>query len=49
MKLKVYETPEVDLLQINTEVNFCESGGLNDYDVIDPSGLTFGAPVFDVF
>jgi hypothetical protein len=38
MKLKTYETPQVDLLQINTEVNFCESnvtGGVPDM-IVDP-------------
>jgi hypothetical protein len=37
MKLKTYETPEVEVFQLTTEVNFCESGGLpgmtvDDYD-----------------
>ena len=30
MKLKTYETPEVDLLKISTEVNFCMSGEIPD-------------------
>lgn len=30
MKLKTYETPEVEILRIATEVNFCLSGDLPD-------------------
>ena len=41
MELKHYETPEVDLLKINTEVNFCTSGEIPDYDY-DP--ITFPIP-----
>ena len=50
MKLKTYETPEVDLLLINTEVNFCESGGTPDYDLLTPPGDdVFNVPSFDLF
>ena len=46
MKLKTYETPEVDLLLINTEVNFCESG-LTDYDPLTPpTPEQYDAPMF---
>ena len=38
MKLKTYETPEVDLLRINTEVNFMAS--LN----VDATGPDLGDP-----
>ena len=49
MKLKTYETPEVELLRFTLETNFCESGGLDDLEVIDPSGIVFDAPSFDIF
>ena len=45
MKLKTYETPEVDLLKINTEVNFCESAttdtGLIDFGLLDSGDITW--------
>ena len=41
MKLKTYETPEVDLLLINTEVNFCASGDVPDYDFVDNEGISW--------
>lgn len=46
-----YETPEVDLLKINVEVNFCESGDIPDYDPLTPpGGDMFNAPgLFDMF
>ena len=44
MELKHYETPEVDLLQINTEVNFCTSGALDDFSTQDPGPGFFEAP-----
>lgn len=44
MKLKTYETPEVELLRFTTEVNFCASGGIDDYTVIPEPGADF----FDV-
>lgn len=49
MKLKTYETPEVELLRFTLETNFCESGGIDDLEVIDPSGIVFDAPSFDIF
>ena len=42
MKLKTYETPEVEILWINTEVNFCASGeadGLSDFGLLDPTDI----------
>ena len=30
MKLKTYETPEVELLRFTLETNFCESGEIPD-------------------
>lgn len=35
MKLKTYETPQVDLLLVNTELNFCVSGDLPEMIVDD--------------
>lgn len=49
MKLKTYETPEVELLRFTLETNFCESGGLEDLDVINPDGLVFDTSAFDIF
>ena len=39
MKLKTYETPEVELLRFTLETNFCESGsaeGLDDFSLLTP-------------
>lgn len=48
MKLKTYQTPVVDLLRINTEVNFCTSGDIPEYDPLTPPGdEMFNSPVFD--
>lgn len=44
MKLKTYETPEVEILRINTEVNFCASGetdALDNFDLLDPSDIVW--------
>ena len=44
MKLKTYETPEVDLLRINTEVNFCASGdteSLPNFDLLNPEDIVW--------
>ena len=35
MKLKTYETPEVEILWVNTEVNFCTSGDIPDMIIDD--------------
>lgn len=35
MKLKTYETPEVELIKITTEVNFCTSGDVPDMIIDD--------------
>lgn len=48
MKLKTYETPEVELLRFTLETNFCESGDIPDYDPLTPpGGGMFKAPSFD--
>ncbi len=47
MKLKTYETPEAELLRISVDRNFCESGGLSDYETITPGGDFFDVPGFD--
>jgi hypothetical protein len=42
MKLKTYETPEVEILWVNTEVNFCTSGetnDLSDFNLLDQSDI----------
>ena len=41
MKLKTYETPEVELLRFTLETNFCESGGLDNFDVLPGAGDDF--------
>ncbi len=47
MKLKTYETPETELQRISVDRNFCESGGLSDYNPLDPPGGDFfDAPGF---
>lgn len=47
MKLKTYETPEVELLRFTLETNFCESGGIDDYTILpEPGGDFFDAPSF---
>ena len=41
MKKHIYSTPETDLLRLSLSVNFCESGGLSDYNPLDPPGGDF--------
>lgn len=44
MKLKTYETPEVELLRFTLETNFCESGstnGLDDYTLLNPDDIVW--------
>ena len=36
---KEYFTPQADILRINAEMNFCGSGGLDNYDPLDPKDL----------
>ncbi len=42
MKLKTYETPEVELLRFTLETNFCLSGtadGLDNFDLLNPDDI----------
>jgi hypothetical protein len=50
MNKHVYSTPETDLLRLSLSINFCESGGLSDYDPLTPpGGGMYDAPgVFDI-
>jgi len=45
MKLKRdYETPEVELLLLHVEGNFCASGeanGLSDFDLLNPDDIVW--------